>query len=109
MSVNLISLSSSEGGSFGEPGDKNWVEFHEGEVIVFKENLEIGTIMSCSFKSYPFFLGRIKGAEDTKEDVEAWLIISEREGVSDDFTMFIHNETVMLEFGQIKADEIGHK
>jgi hypothetical protein len=77
MSVNLISLSSSEGGSFGEPGDKNWVEFHEGEVIVFKENLEIGTIMSCSFKSYPFFLGRIKRVKDITESVEAWLIISE--------------------------------
>ena len=77
MSVNLISLSSSEGGSFGEPGDKDWVEFHEGEVIVFKENLEIGTIMSCSFKSYPFFLGRIKRVKDITESVEAWLIISE--------------------------------
>jgi hypothetical protein len=77
MSVDLIGLGSSEGGSFGEPGDKDRVDFHEGEIIFFKEYLEIGTIMSCSFKSYPFFLGRIERVKNIQESVEAGLIIRE--------------------------------
>ena len=56
--VDLIGLGPAEGGSFAESCDKDGVDFHERVIVLFKEDLEIDSIMSCGFKSYPFFLGQ---------------------------------------------------
>ncbi len=64
--------------------------------------------MSGRFKSNPFFLGRIKIVKDIKESIETFSIISKREGITDHFTMFVHDETVMFELRQVQADETGH-
>ena len=64
--------------------------------------------MSGRFKSNPFFLERIKIVKDIKESVETFSIISKREGITDHFTMFVHDETVVFELRQVQADETGH-
>lgn len=51
---------------------------------------------------------RIKLLDFRIELIETWFVIGKCEGFEDDFTIVIHNKTVVFVFGNIDTNKIGH-
>jgi hypothetical protein len=77
--------------------------------MVFQKDFEIHPIMARRFKSYPNCLSGVEFGKNFEETGEPCSIICDREGVTDDFTLMIHDEAIVFVFGNVNANKVGHK
>ena len=62
------------------------------------------SVMTSGFKTYFYFLILIKKFKDKKQLIEPILVINESKRMTNDFTIMIMNEAVMLVFSNIDTN-----